>query len=80
MKNISIEETASGGVSITITDGGQVKHLNLSPAEFKAIQPKLNDFKKGDVDLNELIPGDLPPNKEEISVSDWDNDHDWIPD
>jgi hypothetical protein len=80
MKNISIEETASGGVQITITDGGNVKHLNLSPAEFKAIQPKLNDFKKGDIDLNDMIPGDLTPGKTEMKISDWDEENDFIPD
>jgi hypothetical protein len=80
MKNINIEETAFGGVSITITEGGNVKHLNLTPAEFKAIQPKLNDFKKGDIDLNDMIPEGLPPGKTEIKISDWDEENDFIPD
>jgi hypothetical protein len=80
MKDLIIEEMAGGGVQISIKDGKNMKHINLTKAEFDEIQPRLEKFKRGDVDLNDFIPDQLTPDKDEAKISEFDDENDFIPD
>jgi len=85
MSKIELTQTAAGGLQIEITDGDDVKYINLTQGELKEISPRLSELSKAgdmrklqdEIEKNPMImdiPGD-----EDTGGSDVD-DNDFIPD
>jgi hypothetical protein len=81
-KKINLEETAAGGLIVTIEDGSISKHINLTPGELAELGPRLATLAEDaslKIKQKELEENDQIPDDDDVPDSEPD-DNDFIPD